>query len=164
MRKIPTPKEEQTELSKIFGPNILKINAKKCDNKNSWHSTKEIKTLLHLSSRWSTHIVAISSIFFFNSICLFQASLFLCSLAVLYLRGHGKVASMKSVQCRCPYSITKHHLPEGKQTTMGRVERGMSCTNTDRDFFTLFLKQNGPSCLWVIRLHAHIYCEWLCKV
>ena len=64
MRKIPTPKEEQTELSKIFHPNILKINAKKCDNKNSWHSTKEIRTLLHLSSRWSTHIVAISSIFF----------------------------------------------------------------------------------------------------
>lgn len=57
MRKIPTPKEEQTELSKIFGPNILKINAKKCDNKNSWHSTKEIKTLLHLSSRWSIRVI-----------------------------------------------------------------------------------------------------------
>lgn len=80
--------------------------------------------------------------------CLFQASLFLSSLAVLSLRGQGKVASMKSVHCSCPYSITKHYPLEGKWTIMEGVERGMRCTNTDRDFFTLLFWNKMP-------LHAY---------
>lgn len=124
------------EMSKIYGPNIFRIDAKKCDSKSNWHSTKEIKTLLSLPDY--LHIkLFLQFFFFFNAICLFQVSLFLSSLAGLSLREHGKAASMKSVHCRCPYIITKHNPPKGKWTIMERVARGMRCTDTDRDFFAL---------------------------
>ena len=132
-----TNSKGKIEIPKIYGLNIFRINAKKCDSKSSWHSTKEIKTLPSLLDYLYIKLFLQFCFFFFNAICLFQASLFLSSLAILSLRGHGKVASMKSVHCSCPYSITKHYPPEGKWTIMERVERGMRCTNTDRDFFTL---------------------------
>ena len=129
-------------MSKIYGPNIFRIDVKKCDSKSNWHSTKEIKTLLSLPDY--LHIKLFLQIFFFfNAIC-FSKSPFLSSLAVLSLRGHGKAASMKSVHCSSPCSITKHNPPKGKWTIMERVARGMRCTILTETFLHCFFETKWP--------------------
>lgn len=77
----------------IWGLNIFRINARNCDNQNSWHSTKTLRyfSISLLLDCLYKELLFFKFVFFKNAICFFQASSFLSSLAVLYLYRQGRL-------------------------------------------------------------------------